>query len=68
MMKAGFICLCAMRWAMRLIGLVADGSHHGESEHDERDMPVPSSTDVARSRAEASVQFLDKYKARSMNA
>ena len=26
----------------RLVGLMLDGSHHGEGEHDERDMPVPA--------------------------
>ena len=24
------------------IGLVADGGHHGEGKHDERDVPVPA--------------------------
>ena len=38
------VLACARRgffWR-RLVGLMLDGSHHGEGEHDERDVTIPA--------------------------
>ena len=35
-------CVRVDFFGRRLVGLILDGSHHGEGEHDERDVTMPA--------------------------